>query len=263
MRMSLIRSRLRQNKVVRFISLMYPTDVMPSHAARAGFDAVLLDNEHASWDRREIQRMIALHHAAGIDCLIRPANRNPPDLYHLLEDGATGFLFQMVNSAEEARALVRALKFPPLGERGLSAPAFDNGYTWGNSVIDYMSAANEQTVIVAMIETPEAIACIDEIAAVRGVDALYMGPADLSLRLHCFDRWDDPPMRDAHARMAAAAARNGIAWGRPGTSAADIRTLVAAGARFILRGGDYAAVTEMVARYGHDFAEALGGTADG
>jgi 4-hydroxy-2-oxoheptanedioate aldolase len=255
MRTSLIRSRLREGRVVRFISLMYPTDVLPSHAARAGFDGVLLDNEHASWDRREIQRMLALHHAAGIDCIIRPASRNAPDLYHLLEDGATGFLFQMVNSAEEAEALVKALKFPPLGERGLSAPAFDSGYTWGDSVIDYMRAANEQTVIAAMIETPQAVACIDEIAAVRGIDALFMGPADLSLRLGCFDRWDDPPMREAHARMAAAAARNGIAWGRPGRSAADIRTLVDAGARFILRGGDYAAVTEMVSRYGRDFSD--------
>ncbi len=259
MRTSLIRSRLRENKVARFLSLMYPTDVLPSHAARAGFDAVLLDNEHASWDRREIQRMLTLHHAANIDCIIRPANRNAPDLYHLLEDGATGFLFQMVNSAEEARALVRALRFPPLGERGLSAPAFDSAYTWGASVIDYMNVANEQTVIAAMIETPEAVACIDEIAAVRGIDALFMGPADLSLRLHCFDRWDAPPMREAHARVAAAAARNGIAWGRRGRDAADIRALVDAGARFILRGGDYAAVTEMVARYGRDYGEERGG----
>lgn len=236
---------------------MYPTDVLPTHAARAGFDAVMLDNEHASWDRREIQRMLSLHHAAGIDCLIRPANRNPTDLYHLLEDGATGFLFQMVNSAEEARALVQAVKFPPLGQRGLSAPAFDNQYTWGDSVDAYMAAANEETIVMVMIETPEAVACVDQIAAVPGVDALYMGPADLSLRLHCFDRWDDPPMREAHARVAAAAARNGIAWGRPGLDAADIRRLVAAGARLILRGGDYAAVTEMVARYGQELSEAL------
>ncbi len=255
---SLVRSRLRAKSVVRFLSLMYPTDALPWHARRAGFDAVLLDNEHASWDRREIQRMLTLHRAAGIDCLIRPPNRNPVDLYHLLEDGAAGFLFPMVNSAEEARLLVRAAKFPPQGERGLSAPALDSGYTWGESVTDYMREANEQTVIACMIETPEAVAHAEAIAAVAGVDALFMGPADLSLRLGCFDRWDDPPMRDAHARLAAAAARNGIAWGRPGRDAADIRTLVAAGARFILRGGDYAAVTEMVARYGRDFSEALG-----
>ena len=258
MRASLMRSRLRQNRVIRITSMMYPTDVLPSHAARAGFDAVLLDNEHASWGRREIQRMVPLHHAANIDCIVRPANRNPTDLYHMLEDGVTGFMFQMINTAEEIRALVKAVKFPPLGERGLSAPAFDNEYTWGNSVEAFMAAANEQTIVIALIETPEGVQNIDEIAAVPGVDVLYMGPADLSLRLHCFDKWDDPPMREAHARLAAAAARNGIAWGRPGLNPADIRALVAAGARFILRGGDYAAVTEMMTRYGRELTEALG-----
>jgi len=257
MRTSIIRSRFRAGQVVRFASLMYPTDVMPSHAARAGFDTLLIDNEHASWDRRELQRMIALHHCAGIDCIIRPANRNPTDLYHLLEDGATGFMFQMVNSAAEARSLVQAVKFPPLGQRGLSAPALDSQYTWGNSALDYMAAANEQTVIVVMIETPDAIARIDEIAAVPGVDALFMGPADLSLRLNCFGKWDDPPMREAHARVAAAAAKNKIAWGRPGLGVADIRQLVASGARFILYGGDYFAVTAMLEKNGREFAEAL------
>ena len=175
---------------------MYPTDVLPALAARAGFDAVMLDNEHASWDRREHPTHAVPASRRGHRLPHPPRNRNPPDLYHLLEDGATGFLFQMVNSAEEARALVQAVKFPPLGQRGLSAPAFDNQYTWGDSVEAFMAEANEETVVMVMIETPEAVAHVDEIAAVPGIDALYMGPADLSLRLNCFDRWDDPPMRE-------------------------------------------------------------------
>jgi 2-keto-3-deoxy-L-rhamnonate aldolase RhmA len=201
--------------------------------------------------------MICLHHGAGIDCIVRPANRNPTDLYHLLEDGVSALMVQMVNSAEEARDLVRAIKFPPLGQRGLSAPALDSQYTWGDSAEGYMAAANERTILIVMIETPEAVAHIDEIAAVKGVDALFMGPADLSLRLQCFGRWDDPPMREAHGRMASAAAKNGIEWGRPALNGADIRQLAAAGARLMLYGGDYVAIAAMLAQNGREFAEAL------
>jgi 4-hydroxy-2-oxoheptanedioate aldolase len=89
MRSSLIRQRLRHNKPARIACLYYPTMMMPAHAARAGFDAIWLDTEHSTWERRELQRLIAQHHLANIDCIVRTGSRHASELYHLLEDGAS------------------------------------------------------------------------------------------------------------------------------------------------------------------------------
>ena len=104
MRTSLVRSLLRQNRPARIACMYYPLAMMPAHAAKAGFDAIWLDTEHNTWDRRQLQRMIALHHLADIDYIVRTGSRNPSELYHLLEDGATGIMVPFVNSAADAAA---------------------------------------------------------------------------------------------------------------------------------------------------------------
>ena len=176
MRSSKIRSRLRQKQAVRFACLYYPTAMMPAHAAKAGYDAVWLDAEHNTWERREIQRMIALHHLADIDCIVRTGNRNPNELYHLLEDGATALMIPMVNSPQEARALADAVKFFPLGQRGVDGASLDNNF-YLSGTKGYTEAANAETFLMLQIETPEALACVEEIAAVPGWTDFSSGPA--------------------------------------------------------------------------------------
>ena len=139
--------RLRQKQAVRFACMYYPTAMMPAHAAKAGFDALWLDAEHNTWDRREIQRMIALHHLADIDCIVRTGSRNANELYHLLEDGATALMIPMVNSPEEARALVDAVKFLPLGQRGVDGASLDNDF-YLSGTKGYMEAANAETFLI-------------------------------------------------------------------------------------------------------------------
>jgi 4-hydroxy-2-oxoheptanedioate aldolase len=256
-RSSRIRSRLKNNQVARIACLYYPTAMMPAHAAHAGFDALWLDGEHNTWDRREIQRMLSLHHLADIDCIVRTGSRNPTELYRLLEDGATALLIPLVNSREEARALVQAVKFPPIGQRGVDGAGLDNGFgVHGRE--QYFAAANRETLLIIQIETPEAIAAIDEIASVPGLDGLFIGPGDLSLRLNCPMDWNQPAMKDAQARVAAAAAKHGIAWGRPARSVEDIRDLAAAGGRLIGHGSDYSSVAQMLPQFAGRFNEALG-----
>ena len=77
MRPSLIRSRLSHDKAVRIACMYYANTMMPAHAANAGYDAIWLDTEHNTWDRHELQRMIAMHHLANIDCIVRTGSRNP------------------------------------------------------------------------------------------------------------------------------------------------------------------------------------------
>ena len=257
MRPSRIRARLRRNEVVRFGCLYYPPAMMPAHAALAGLDALWLDAEHGTWDRREIQRMIALHHLAGIDCLVRTGSRNATELYHLLEDGASALMIPLVNTPEEAKWLVKAVKFPPMGERGVDGASLDNEF-YVRGTEGYFAAANAETVLVVQIETPEALANVEAIAAVPGIDGLFLGPGDLGLRLGCFGNWEHPLMREAHARIAAAAAKHGVAWGRPTRGPDDIRQLAASGARLIANGSDFSGVAAVMAQSGKNFREALG-----
>jgi len=257
MRPSLIRARLRQGKAVRIVCLYYPTSMLPAHAAQAGFDAIWLDAEHSTWDRRELQRTIALHHLANIDCIVRTGSRNSAELYHLLEDGATGLMIPHVNSAEDAAGLVRAVKFPPLGQRGLDGAGLDNDFYLAGTA-GYPAAANAETFLIVQIETPEAVAAIDRIAAVPGVDGLFIGPGDLSMRFECSLDWSNPRMLAAEDAVAAAAARHGVAWGRPSASAADIAALAKKGARLIAHGSDFRAVMRMLPEFARTLHDGLG-----
>ncbi|MFO1447167.1 MAG: aldolase/citrate lyase family protein [Opitutaceae bacterium] len=256
MRTSIVRTLLRQGKPVRIVCMYHPIPMMPAHAAKAGYDAIWLDAEHNTWESRELQRMIGLHHLADIDCIVRTGTRNPTELYHLLEDGATGVMAPLVNSAAEAASLAGAMKFPPLGQRGLDGAGLDNEF-YLNGVATYPASANEQTVLIVQIETPEALAAVDAIAATPGVDGLFIGPGDLSLRLGCPPDWAHPLMKDAQTRVAAAAARNKIAWGRPSGSAADIAAMVKLGAQLIAHGSDFGAVMRMLPAFAKTLSEGI------
>ncbi len=253
MRPSLIRARLAQDQVVRIACMYYPSTMMPAHAAKAGFDAIWFDTEHSTFDRREVQRMIALHHLANIDCIVRTGSRNANELYHLLENGAAGLMCPLVNTAAEAAALARATRFFPLGERGLDGAGLDNDF-YLPGTLAYPAAANAETFLIVQIETPEAIANADAIAATPGVDGLFVGPGDLSLRLGCPLDWKHSRMVEAQAAVADAAKRHGKAWGRPSGSAADIAELTRAGARLIAHGSDFGAIMTMLPNWAKNFA---------
>lgn len=257
MRPSLIRSRLRQGKAARIACLYYPTTMLPAHAAKAGFDAIWLDSEHSTWERRELQRLIAYHHLANIDCIVRTGSRNATDLYHLLEDGATGLMIPLVNTGAEAKVLAQAVKFPPLGQRGLDGAGLDNDF-YLNGTLAYPAAANAETFLIVQIETPEALANIDAIAGTPGIDGLFIGPGDLSLRLGCPLDWKNPKMVEAQAQVAAAAARHGIAWGRPSGTAEDIAALKHQGAKLIAHGSDFGAVMKMMPAFAQTMKDGLG-----
>ena len=236
--------------------MYYPTAMMPSHAARAGFDAIWLDAEHNTWDRRELQRLIALHHLANIDCIVRTGSRNPTDLYHLLEDGATALMIPLVDTAADAAALVAAVKFPPAGQRGLDGAGLDNDF-YLPGTLAYPAAANAESLLILQIETPKALTNLDAIAATPGVDGLFIGPGDLALRLGCPLDWNHPEMTAAEDAVAAAAAKHRIAWGRPGGTAEQISRIASKGGRLIAHGSDFGAVMTMLTSYGNTFAEAL------
>lgn len=257
MRASRVLQKIRQRKVARLCALGSYLPYFPTVAAQAGFDGVWVDGEHKPFDPREVQALIGFHHLADIDCLWRPPIREKAALYRILEDGATGLIIPHVESVDEARALVSAMRFPPLGNRGLDGAGLDTGFGYAKGP-DYTAVANRETILFAQIETPAALDQVEAIAAVEGVNGIFLGPTDMALRIGCDPAAADPKMAAVHRRIAAAAARCGKCWGSPVVVDADLELILRAGAGFIVLGAEVRLIRAGLKQCGETLDRLLG-----
>jgi len=212
-------------------------------AAHYGYDCIWLDLEHRAMNAREAESLMAYFHLCDIDCMLRAPTLEPTRLYRYLEDGATGLMIPRVSTPEQARMLVDAVKFPPLGDRGYDGAGLDGDY-YLQGGDDYLDAANRETFLVVQIETPLAVDNVNEIAAVPGVDGLFVEPGDLGMRLRRTET--DLTMEQALQKVATAASTHGTAWGCPASSREQVRQLLDQGAQLIAYGGDFSAFIEML-----------------
>jgi 4-hydroxy-2-oxoheptanedioate aldolase len=231
--------------------------MFPALAAHFHYDGVWMEGEHRAWGPREIDTMIARHHAADVDCLWRPPTKEKNALYRLLEDGVTGLMIPHVASADEAKALVRAIKFPPLGDRGFDGGGRDADF-WVGAPKDYIEQANRETFLTVQIETPEALSNVESIAAVPGVDVLFLGPGDMALRLGCSAAVSDSKMMEVQRTIAEAARRHGKAWGRPVGSADDARIIVQLGAQLVAYGSEFGGLHQHLSQCAAELDAMLG-----
>ena len=147
-------------------------------AATAGFDWLLIDGEHAPNDIRGLLGQLQAVAPYPSQPIIRPAIGDAVLIKQILDIGAQTLLVPMVESAEQAKELVRAIHYPPVGIRGVGS-ALARASRW-NSIPGYLDNADEQMCLLVQIENPEGVANLDAIAAVEGVDGIFIGPADLS-----------------------------------------------------------------------------------
>jgi len=195
--------------------------------------------EHRSIELRELQVLKAHVRLYDLDRILRPATLEKTGLYRYLEDGATGLMIPHVSTAEKARQLVQAVKFPPLGDRGLDNAGFDSDYRINPDSLAFTQWANRETLLVVQIETPEAVENVEEIAAVPGVDMLFVGPGDLGLRYQLEGDTNGAKLEAAYERVAAACKAHGVAWGTPAGSPEDMRKRREQGAQLICNCGDF------------------------
>lgn len=187
-------------------------------------------------DPREVQSLLAYCRLYDIDCVVRPPAAAGAPLARYLEDGATGLMIPHVTGVDQARALVDAVKFPPLGNRGLDGAGVDCDFAWSGGAA-YPGEANHETFLWVQIESPAAVDAVESIAAVDGVDGLFVGPGDLGLRLQgTGSHWT---LEEVYRAVAAAAAHHGKAWGCPSAQPDDIARLVQLGAGMIAHGNDF------------------------
>ena len=259
MRDSKTLNKIRQNRCARVCGLGHYLPFFVRYAAHFGYDVIWLDLEHRAMTDREVQSLLSLCYHNDIDCMVRPPTQERTRLYRYFEDGATGLMMPLVSDAEEAQRIVNAVKFPPIGNRGMDGAGLDGDYgleVWQpNST--YTDDANRESFIAIQIETPEALANVEEIASVPGVDALFVGPGDLGLRLNQSSSGTEISLEAAIAQVADAARRQGIAWGIPAGTPELIKQYRALGAQLLAYGGDFA-LAAVLESSSQDFDEALG-----
>ena len=204
---------LRSGRPVRAIFNGLPSPAIVEMCAYAGFDAVIIDNEHGSADLETTEHMLRAARAAGIPALVRCLEHDIP---RVLDMGASGLQIPMVESADHARDLVQRVRYPlPGGGGGRRGSAFSTraaGYgAFGGPAHTLLS--NEAIVLVAMVETPQAIEQAGAIAAVEGIDAVFVGPNDLAHAMGHENRYGDAPVQAAIERALRAVSAQGICAG--------------------------------------------------
>jgi 2-keto-3-deoxy-L-rhamnonate aldolase RhmA len=175
-----------------------------------GFDWLVFDLEHGLFTIPDLQRMMQAMNGADCTPLVRVPINEPVYFKWALDVGAYGVVVPYVNSKEEASKAVSACMYPPQGIRG-SGPRRASRYY--SEVAKYVKTSNEDVLVVVMIESQMALDNIDEILSVPGVDAVFVGPDDLSLNLGIFQQRDHPKFKSAISTVLDACQRHQIAPG--------------------------------------------------
>lgn len=182
--------------------------------AGAGFDWLLFDTEHSPGDPITVIEQMQAAAPYPLATLVRPAWNDAILIKRFLDAGAQTLLVPYVQDADEARAAVRAMRYPPGGMRGVSTLTRANRF---GRVKDYLARAEEELCLIVQIETEEALGRIEEIAAVDGVDGLFIGPADLSASMGLLGQPAHPrataAIEDAIGRIVATGKAAGILTG--------------------------------------------------
>lgn len=219
--------------------------------AGAGFDWLLIDGEHAPNELNDVLRQLQAIAPYPSHPVVRAASNDPVRIKQLLDIGAQTLMLPMVQNADEAARAVAATRYPPRGVRGVGS-ALARASRW-NRVPDYLTRADSEICVLVQVETRQALAALDAIAATDGVDGVFIGPADLAADMGHPGRPDHPEVRAAMDEAIHRIQRQGKAAGILMADEAEARRLLELGTRFVAVGVD----TTLLARRAEALAAAF------
>lgn len=226
-----LRDRIKQEFLLgTFITLNAPELV--ESLGDLGFDFICLEGEHCAFGIAQMEGLIRAANIADIPAIVRIAELGP-DIARVLDLGAAGIIVPRIETPEEAREVVRRARYAPEGERG-SGPGRATAY--GADVATYLKNANSKLLVVIQIETAKGMQAVEEITAVPGVDAVCVGPFDLSLSLGV--PMGSPELMQSIQRINAIAKQNGLASIAVAPSAEAVSAARGTGANMAIFGAD-------------------------
>lgn len=217
MQKNLMKAKLLAGKPVFGVTMMFPAPQIVEMLGSLGFDWILIDCEHGTFSLESVEMMAMAAEASGLTPLARPLLNSPEAILQVMERGVMGVQVPHVNTVLEAKQAVEAVKYFPLGQRGLAAGTRPATYGLQLSMADYISQANRETLVCIQLEEKQALENLDALLQVEGVDVLFLGPSDLSQSLGVPGQVQDPIVREA---MASAFHRIGLAGKIAGSAGA-------------------------------------------
>jgi len=247
---NIVKEKLARNEIVASMTVRLTRGVEIARMAKtAGFDMIYVDLEHSTLSLDTTGQICLAALSCGIAPMVRVPANTPEYIHRVLDGGALGIIAPGIGSAEEARAVVRATKYPPLGERGAGGALPQLEYR-SFPTDEVYAAVNDATMVIVQFESAEALEKADEIVAVEGVDMVLLGINDLLASMGIPGQYEHAKVRDAYTRTIAACRKHGKHVGVGGLSTRPklAAEFVAMGARLVSTGTDIqflqAAMTE-------------------
>ena len=249
-----MKARLQAGQPALGCSVMFPSPHLVEMLGYAGFDWVLLDCEHGSLSPADVELMAMAAAAAGITPIARPRSNAPADISAVMDRGVAGVQVPHINTAEDARRAVASVKFGPGALRGLAAGTRPDKWGFSGGGPAFTAAANAASLVCVQLEHPAALATLDEILAVTGIDVFFIGPSDLSQSMGHPGNPKAAPVAEAIEAALAKIIAAGKTPGMPATTDTLAGT-IARGNRYI-----YTHVPKLIGAATKDFLNAARAT---
>ncbi len=252
-----IKRLIKQGKKVSGAWAQIASPLASEIMARAGFDFLMIDMEHGPSDVLSLIAQCQPLNGSSTVPFVRAPWNDFVVIKRILDAGAYGLLIPYVNTKAEAEAAVRACKYPPLGIRGIAGSPRAAGY--GQNIMNYLTRANDEIFIMTAVETPEAVANLDEILTVQGLDGIFIGPMDLSTSLGHFANPNNPEVQAVIAGIEKKVLASGKALATISGSWQQALDLYKRGYQLVLLMADGSALgsiaAERVAQFRKEFPE--------
>ncbi len=231
---SSFRSRLRAGETLLGTMVTLPSAASAEVLANCGFDWLMIDCEHGPLEIRDV---VAILQAVGdrVACVVRVPSGDEVSIKKVLDVGATGIVVPQVNTAEQARDVVRYSRYAPQGQRGVGIA---RAHQYGLEFNEYLQAANDSIAVIVQAEHIEAVNNIEQIVDVDGIDAVYLGPYDLSASLGRMGQINDAAVVDAIQRVTRTCSSAGMPLGYFGVDSAAVEPYIQRGYTLITVGLD-------------------------
>ncbi len=231
------KQKLRDGEVVVGCLLPYPEPAIAEMLSLAGFDFVLLDGEHGTFEPRDVANASRAIELRGATPLARVTANRAEIILRFLDAGAHGVQVPTLNSGADVEDAVRSAKYGPRGDRGLAGGRMsDFGLTV--PIDEYTAVANEQTMVIGHVETADAVGNVEQFIEVDGLDVVFLGPVDLSHSLGHPGDLTHPTVIDAMERVASVVVPSDKALGVYAPTAESASAWIDRGARYVLSGID-------------------------
>jgi 2-keto-3-deoxy-L-rhamnonate aldolase RhmA len=250
-----LKTKLRQGKPVIGVVITVNHVEVAAQAANLGFDFLWLEMEHSPLSLDTVRSIVLATRGLPAVPIARPPVNELWTAKRLLDAGVLGVIFPFTRTPALARQAAAACRYPPVGLRGSGAELAT--FRWP-APQGYYDFADENVLVVAVVEDISALEQIDEIAATPGIDVLFIGTSDLSFSLGLRGRQDEPKLRAAVAKIAAAAKKHGKILGRPAFTPGELRQFQRQGFLFFMTGSDLGLMAMGAAQFLKPFGKARG-----